>query len=146
MEHLLLVSPLYLPHALGHSDSLSPSFCLFSTNRFLPSFAAVSVAGTATPQWRRWHCQYGFLAVVGVQPRSVNPFCLVRLLLVRRCWPRLCLQGHDAHVLCCPRFWGHLFARVSVLIYFLTLQWSRQFKCGGPFCNVRLGCLLPYWA
>ena len=50
MGHLLPVSPLYLPHAPGHAGFLSPLFCLFSTDRFLPSFVAMSAAATATLQ------------------------------------------------------------------------------------------------
>ena len=83
---------------------------------------------------------------LGFSPHSVNTFRLVMLLLVRRCWPRFCLRGHGAHVLCHPGSWGHLFMRASIPIYFLTPQWSHQFKCGGPFCDVGLGCLPLYWA
>ena len=79
-------------------------------------------------------------------PHSVNTLRLVRLLLWRHYWPRFCLWGHSAHVLRRPRSWRHLFARASILICFSTLQWSRQFNVVGLFYNIRLGCLLRYWA
>ena len=79
-------------------------------------------------------------------PHSVNTFRLVRLLLVRYCWPRFCLRGHNAYVSRCPGSWWHLFVRASIPICFPTSYWSCQFKYSGPFCNVRLGCLLLYWA
>ena len=76
---------------------------------------------------------------LGFSLYSTDTFHLVRLLLVKHCWPRLYLRGHDAHVSHRPEFWGHLFARAPVPICFSTPQWSCQFKCGGPFCDVRLG-------
>ena len=42
------MSPLCLSHALGDAGSLSLLSCLFSADGFLPSFAAASVAMTAT--------------------------------------------------------------------------------------------------
>ena len=72
-------------------------------------------------------------------PHSVNTFRPVRLLLVRRCWPRFCLRGHGAHVSCHPGSWWHLFARTSVPICFPTPLWSHQFKCAGPFLQCWAG-------
>jgi len=70
---------------------------------------------------------------------SVNIFRLVRLLLVRCCWPRFYLRSHGAHVSCHPGSWWHLFVRASIPTYFPTPQWSCQFKCGGSFLQCWAG-------
>lgn len=86
---------------------------------------------------------------LGFSPHYVYTFRLVRLLLVRRCWPKFCLRGHGAHVSRRPRSWGHLFARASVPIYFqlpngvanlnvvglfMMLGWAAS-RCTGPKCS-----------
>ena len=84
---------------------------------------------------------------LGFGPHSVDTFCLVWLLLVWCCWSRLSLWRHGTHVSCRPRFWGHCLQGLlsSIPICFPTLQWSRQFKCGRPFYDFGLDCLLLYW-
>ena len=84
------------------------------------------------------------LLLLGFSPRSADTFRLVGLVLVGCCWPWLCLWGHSAHVLCCFRSWGHSLRGLSstIPVFFPTPQQSCQCKCGGPFCNCRLGYLL----